>query len=229
MEALLVPAEMPARTVHAAAGALIWHGSEMRRFRRLLSPPLQHLLTRPSQATLGRGAACMTQELAASMGSCQAFMHLATDAVQAAIESPFLEDLAGQATGALCSVSLPPGSAWHHLGLLTILQSQSCKASPGLIKVSAPAINAQALAMLPGRQVCASAMCLARGLSLSPSMPGSAGLQGPAAGSGTDHAAARLAVQAAAGALMQMSSCKEVVMWYNTLQQVDLASLSSGC
>lgn len=51
----------------------------------------------------------MTQELAASMGSCQALMHLATDAVQAAIDSPFLEKLASQATGALCCVSLPSG------------------------------------------------------------------------------------------------------------------------
>lgn len=91
------------------AGALIWHGSEMRRFRRLLSPPLQHLLTRPSSSTLGRGAASMTHELARSMGSCQALMHLATDAVQAAVESPFLEDVRAQATGALCCVSLPPG------------------------------------------------------------------------------------------------------------------------
>ena len=29
-----------------------------------------------------------------------------------------------------------------------------------------------------------------------------------------EHAAARLAVQAAAGALMQVTECKEVVMWY---------------
>lgn len=29
-----------------------------------------------------------------------------------------------------------------------------------------------------------------------------------------EHAAARLAVQAAAGALMQVTQCKEVVMWY---------------
>ena len=52
----------------------------------------------------------MTQDMARSMGSCQALMHLATDAVQAAIESPFLEGMAGQATGALCCVSLPPGA-----------------------------------------------------------------------------------------------------------------------
>lgn len=91
------------------AGALIWHGSEMRRFRRLLSPPLQQLLAQPSIGTLGRGAASMAAELVSEVGACQALMHLATDAVQAAIESPFLEQVASRATGALCCVSLPSG------------------------------------------------------------------------------------------------------------------------
>lgn len=81
----------------------------MRRFRRLLSPPLQQLLAQPSRGTLGRGAASMAADLAGNVGACQAFMHLATDAVQAAMESPFLEEVASGATGALCCVSLPPG------------------------------------------------------------------------------------------------------------------------
>ena len=51
----------------------------------------------------------MAANLAGNVGACQAFMHLATDAVQAAMESPFLEEVASGATGALCCVSLPPG------------------------------------------------------------------------------------------------------------------------
>ena len=93
----------------AGTGALIWHGSEMRRFRRLLSPPLQQLLARPSVGTLGRGAASMAAHRASGVGFCQALMHLATDAVQAAIESPFLEEVVSGASGALCCVSLPRG------------------------------------------------------------------------------------------------------------------------
>ena len=91
-------------------GALIWHGSEMRHFRRLLSPPLQQLLARPSVGTLGRGTASMAADLTGGVGVCQALMHLATDAVQAAMESPFLEEVASGATGALCCVSLPAGT-----------------------------------------------------------------------------------------------------------------------
>jgi len=81
----------------------------MRRFKRLLSPPLQHLLTRPGRSALGRGSACMSWDLMGGMGTCQALMRLATDAVRAAAESPFLEGLGAQATRALCCVSLPSG------------------------------------------------------------------------------------------------------------------------
>lgn len=31
-------------------GALVWHGRDLRRYRRLLSPPLQRLLTCPGAA-----------------------------------------------------------------------------------------------------------------------------------------------------------------------------------
>ena len=41
------------------AGALIWHGRDLRRYKRLLSPPLQRLLTCPGTAALGRGLASM--------------------------------------------------------------------------------------------------------------------------------------------------------------------------
>jgi hypothetical protein len=91
------------------AGALIWHGSEMKRFKRLLSPPLQHLLTRPARSALGRGSASMSKDLVSNMGMCQALMRLATDAVRAAVESPFLEGFGAQATRALCCVTLPSG------------------------------------------------------------------------------------------------------------------------
>ena len=46
-------------TPAAGAGALIWHGRDLRRYRRLLSPPLQRLLTCPGVAALGRGVASM--------------------------------------------------------------------------------------------------------------------------------------------------------------------------
>ena len=50
---------------------------------------------------------------------------------------------------------------------------------------------------------------------------GTQGVSGTSqAGRGVDHATARLAVQAAAGALMQMSKCKDIVMWYDSLPQV---------
>ena len=53
-----------------------------------------------------------------------------------------------------------------------------------------------------------------------------AGVQGLSgsgmSGTGIDHATARLAVQAAAGALMQMSNCQDIIMWYDTLPQVIL-------
>jgi len=38
----------------------------------------------------------------------QALMHLASDAVRAAAESPFLETAIGRASAVLCCLSLPP-------------------------------------------------------------------------------------------------------------------------
>ncbi|KAK9810099.1 hypothetical protein WJX72_004870 [[Myrmecia] bisecta] len=91
----------------STAGALIWHGRDLRRYRRLLSPPIQRLLTCPGTAALGRGVASMPAAYVNQMGASQALMHLASDAVRAAAESPFLEDSIQQASAVLCCISLP--------------------------------------------------------------------------------------------------------------------------
>lgn len=49
-------------------GALIWHGRDLRRYKRLLSPPLQRLLTCPGTAALGRGLASMPASYAHEVG-----------------------------------------------------------------------------------------------------------------------------------------------------------------
>lgn len=92
----------------SARGALMWHGRDMRHFKRILPPPLQQLLTRPGTAVLGRGLASMPAEAAHQMGAAQALMHLASDAVRAAAESPFLDGALYAASGVLCCIDLPP-------------------------------------------------------------------------------------------------------------------------
>ncbi|KAK9846543.1 hypothetical protein WJX81_006281 [Elliptochloris bilobata] len=89
-------------------GALVWHGRDLRRYRRLLSPPLQRLLTCPGTAALGRGAAAMPAAAADRLGAPGALAHLASDAVRAAAESPFLEVAGAAASAVLCCLSLPP-------------------------------------------------------------------------------------------------------------------------
>ena len=141
------------------AGALIWHGRDLRRYKRLLSPPLQRLLTCPGTAALGRGVASMPASYAhqvpkalatlclapllyclllqccpfmvwavalhllfwlcplvafhpvccatVQMGPGQSLMHLASDAVRAAAESPFLEEAVKKASAILCCISMP--------------------------------------------------------------------------------------------------------------------------
>ncbi|GAB4813227.1 hypothetical protein N2152v2_000273 [Parachlorella kessleri] len=110
-------------------GALMWHGRDLRHFRRLLAPPLQQLLTgggtaavpgsqgassTPSEpaagsvAVLGRGLAAMPAEVAHQMGGAKALMHLASDAVRAAAESPFLDGALEASAGVLCCLTLPP-------------------------------------------------------------------------------------------------------------------------
>ena len=95
----------------ACVGALIWHGRDLRRYRRLLSPPLQRLLTCPGTAALGRGVAVMPAS--SSVSPASALAHLASDAVRAAAESPFLEGSLADASAVLCCIALPtpPGPA----------------------------------------------------------------------------------------------------------------------
>lgn len=92
----------------SSRGALMWHGRDLRHYKRLLSPPLQQLLTCPGTAVLGRGLASLPAEAAHSMGASKALMHLASDAVLAASESPFLDGVLDTASAVLCCVNLPP-------------------------------------------------------------------------------------------------------------------------
>ena len=56
----------------SSRGALMWHGRNLRHFKRLLAPPLQELLTQPGSAVLGRGLASLPAEAAHQMGGVQA-------------------------------------------------------------------------------------------------------------------------------------------------------------
>lgn len=93
------------------AGTVVWHGKELRRYRRLMSPPLQQLLTSQGTAVLGRGVASAPEEYARQAGLQGTLMHLASDAVRAAAESPFLESAAGRTSAILCCLCLPPEAA----------------------------------------------------------------------------------------------------------------------
>jgi len=92
----------------SSRGALMWHGRDLRHYKRLLSPPLQQLLTCPGTAVLGRGLATLPSESGHSMGAAKALMHLASDAVLAAAESPFLDGALESASAVLCCINLPP-------------------------------------------------------------------------------------------------------------------------
>jgi hypothetical protein len=92
----------------SSRGALMWHGRDLRHYKRLLSPPLQQLLTCPGTAVLGRGLAALPSGAAHSMGGAKALMHLASDAVLAASESPFLDGALDTASAVLCCINLPP-------------------------------------------------------------------------------------------------------------------------
>lgn len=94
----------------SSRGALMWHGRDLRHFKRILAPPLQQLLTQPGLAVLGRGLASLPAEAAHQMGASQALMHLASDAVRAAAESPFLDGALASASGVLCCINLPPSA-----------------------------------------------------------------------------------------------------------------------
>ena len=107
-------------------GALIWHGRDLRRYRRLLSPPLQRLLTCPGTAALGRGVAAMPTS--SSVSPASALAHLSSDAVRAAAESPFLEGSLADASAVLCCIALPtpPGMCKQPLHLLSSSLVLSC-------------------------------------------------------------------------------------------------------
>lgn len=140
--------------LRSSRGALMWHGRDLRHFKRIISPPLQQLLTQPGTAVLGRGLASMPAASAHQMGAAQvgdvalffsdialsrcnqtvvhvgtcqhvvaclprclqALMHLASDAVRAAGESPFLDGALQSASGVLCAINLPPNSQLFHTG-----------------------------------------------------------------------------------------------------------------
>jgi hypothetical protein len=90
-------------------GGLMWHGKELRHFKRLISPPLQQLLTQKGVAVLGRGLALLPASAAQSMdgGYAAAMMHLASEAVAGAAESPFVEGVLSKAGGVLCCLRVP--------------------------------------------------------------------------------------------------------------------------
>lgn len=90
-------------------GGLMWHGKELRHFKRLISPPLQQLLTQKGVAVLGRGLALLPSNAAQSMdgGYAAAMMHLASEAVAGAAESPFVEGVLSKAGGVLCCLRVP--------------------------------------------------------------------------------------------------------------------------
>lgn len=92
----------------SSRGALMWHGRDLRHYKRLLSPPLQQLLTCPGTAVLGRGLAALPSSTAHSMGPVKALMHLASEAVLAAADSPFLDGALDNASAVLCCINLPP-------------------------------------------------------------------------------------------------------------------------
>ena len=92
----------------SSRGALMWHGRDLRHYKRLLTPPLQQLLTCPGTAVVGRGLASLPSAAGHSMGAAKALMHLASDAVIAAAESPFLDGALDSASAVLCCINLPP-------------------------------------------------------------------------------------------------------------------------
>ncbi|RMZ57462.1 hypothetical protein APUTEX25_004296 [Auxenochlorella protothecoides] len=104
-----LPGGFPSREIlKSQRGALMWHGRELRHFKRLLPPPLQQLLTRPGFAPDGAGPGLHApQRDLTPLPGQGALMHLATDAVRAAADSPFLDGVLGDTRGVLCCLTLP--------------------------------------------------------------------------------------------------------------------------
>ncbi len=59
----------------------MWHGRDLRQYRRLLSPPLEVLLTCPGAGGLGRGLASLPLAALAEAGLASGLSTLAEDAV----------------------------------------------------------------------------------------------------------------------------------------------------
>ncbi|KXZ44556.1 hypothetical protein GPECTOR_65g174 [Gonium pectorale] len=89
-------------------GAFLWHGRDLRNYKRPLFPPMMNLLSCPGYATLGRGQAALPRPLLQQAGLASALSTLAEDAVKAAAESPFLDNKMESATGVLCVLRVPP-------------------------------------------------------------------------------------------------------------------------
>lgn len=103
----VVQAVCASEMLKCTQGGLMWHGQELKHFKRLISPPLQHLLTQKGLGVLGRGLAILPDKAAASMGQSAAMMHLASEAVASAAESPFIEGVLEKAGGVLCCLRVP--------------------------------------------------------------------------------------------------------------------------
>ena len=103
----IVQAVHASEMLKSTQGGLMWHGKELKHFKRLISPPLQHLLTQKGLGVLGRGRALLPQKAAMSMGHSAALMHLASEAVAGAAESPFIEGVIDRAGGVLCCLRIP--------------------------------------------------------------------------------------------------------------------------
>jgi cell division GTPase FtsZ len=100
----------------SSQGGLMWHGKDLKHFRRLISPPLQQLFSHDGIGVLGRGLATIPAYSAASMGCTSALMHLSSDAVRAAAESPFVEGVLPKASGVLCCMRVPDEDTLQELG-----------------------------------------------------------------------------------------------------------------
>lgn len=63
------------------AGTMLWHGRDLRQYKRLLSPPLEVLLTCPGVGGLGRGLASIPIASLVEAGLASGLSTLAEDAV----------------------------------------------------------------------------------------------------------------------------------------------------
>lgn len=104
----------------SSQGGLMWHGKDLKHFKRLISPPLQQMLSHDGTGVLGRGLATIPADSAASMGCTSALMHLSSDSVRAAAESPFVEGVLSKASGVLCCMRVPDEESLQELGHIEI-------------------------------------------------------------------------------------------------------------